>query len=42
MTGGGTVDDSADIIAACTGTTPPKGFRASTFEWIQESDEHEF
>jgi len=41
VTGSGTVDDTADVIAACTGTTSPKDFRASTSEWIQESDEHE-
>ena len=41
MTGGGTVDDTADVIAACTGMTSSKDFRASTSEWIKESDEHE-
>jgi len=35
VTGGGAVDDSADILAACDGTTPPKGLRASTSDWIQ-------
>jgi len=35
------VDDTADVMAACTGTTSPKGFRASTSELIQESDKHE-
>jgi len=41
VTGGVIVDDNTDIITACTGTTPPKDFRASTSVWIQESDEHE-
>jgi len=30
VTEGGAVDDSADILAACDGTTPPEGLRAST------------
>ena len=41
VTGSGTVDDTADVIAACTSTTSPKDFRASTSEWIKRSDEHE-
>ena len=35
VTGAGAVDDSADILAACDGTTPPEGLRASTSDWIQ-------
>jgi len=36
VTSGGTVDDSADVLAACDGTTPPDGLRASTSDRIQE------
>jgi len=33
VTGGGAVDDSADILAACDGMTPPKGLRVSSSDW---------
>jgi len=36
VTGSGTVDDSAHVFAACDGTTPPDGLRASTSDRIQE------
>jgi len=36
VTGGGTVDDIADILAACDGSTPPDSLRASTSDWFQE------
>ena len=29
------VDDSADILAACDGMTPPEGLRASLSDWTQ-------
>jgi len=35
VTGGGAVDDSADVLAACDGATPPDGLRASSSDWFQ-------
>jgi len=35
VTGSGVVDDSADILDARDGTTPPEGLRVSTSDWIQ-------
>jgi len=35
VTSGGAADDSADILAACDGATPPEGLRASSSDWFR-------